>query len=369
MHHRTSKKQFAASTAALGNSQFKYSQTPTAASVESSASQFESRPFQIAEPNYFELPAYPFANRPLAPVSQTQTTKVQAQLAQARKTNFDPMQVSLFPRDKSLSQSKVAQNETESAVRKIHGEKRGNRVASNHIVQPKYFKTGFFPGDMIQAKPYEIVGSNPNRGKVEVTTGADKVTATGSITNKQTGAKTPVDGSVLLHEYKMPLNRALAPVPKVGMEIPDALRVHNLAANPRGLKLGQLLTYHHGLEAVSRNIPYVIAMNVTAARGPFYEPLGFTDYNASQPYQQLKDEADAIVAFIQKGGPFAYEGHQQELIERLVLVRNLMAESSMIISSSDLVANSKEKWEQVWTVDKIEEDSRKARSMQYAYQY
>lgn len=223
--------------------------------------------------------------------------------------------------------------------------------------------------DVIQAKPYEVVEGNPRRGKVEVTAGADKVSVKGNVTDKTSGDSEAVDGSVLLHKYTMPHDRALQPIPALDTEVPDALRVHNLSASPRGMRLGQLLTYHHGLEAVGSNIPYVIAMNVTAARGPFYTPLGFTDYNASQPYQTLKGEAEAITAFIHKGGPFAYDGHQQELIERLVAVRELMAESSMIIRASDLVANSKAKWQQVWSVDRVEEDSRKARSMENAYSY
>ncbi|HWQ48695.1 MAG TPA: DUF4157 domain-containing protein [Methanosarcina sp.] len=258
--------------------------------------------------------------------------------------------------------------EHEADVMGNHASKLRNIISPNNTIQSINLENHSTQGETVQAKPYEIVENNPNRGKVEVTTSADKITVEGQITNKNTNISTPVEGDVMLHEYKTSLNRSVPPKPN-DQGVPDALRVHNINAHPRKMNLGQLLTYHHGLVAISRNIPYVIAMDVTAAREPFYEPLGFIDYDSSQPYKTLKQQVEAIKEFLIKDGPFESDEQRQYLIEEKVRLTMLMANSSMIILSSDLVENSKKKWENVWTVDIVKEDSGKPRGMEYAYEY
>lgn len=243
------------------------------------------------------------------------------------------------------------------------------------VLQRKWLQSaGAMPANVIQAKPYRMLDTHPtSSGNVEVNITQADITLGGSVTNRATNVTQPITGSVSLDEYKMDADRSVQPQPVQQHEVPDAMRVHNINASPQKLRLGQLLTYHVGLEAQKRNIPYVIAMDVTSARGPFYEPLGFTDYNAQQPYAQLLAEKNSLNAFIlklsQRPELQNSEDQIQQLIERKVELTQLLSESNMVIPVETLIENSRTTFQQVWSFDRVEEDSRKARSMENAYAF
>ncbi|MEX6686850.1 DUF4157 domain-containing protein [Danxiaibacter flavus] len=212
--------------------------------------------------------------------------------------------------------------------------------------------------NIIQAKSYTTT-ANKNRlglaGSVDVTAGDTSITLAGTLKN---GANqdVPATGTVYIPQYKTDKDRSKEPVAEKDRgwfekrwDPADALRVMNLSADPRGMKLGQLLTYHHGLEAQRQGKPYVIAMKVSDARGPFYTPLGFTDYNGSRPYDLIKQQRDDIDALLrsQQGAALG----QQEVsafVEKRTELTSEMEASSMIISTEDLINNSQQQLQTIW---------------------
>jgi hypothetical protein len=216
---------------------------------------------------------------------------------------------------------------------------------NSEIVQPQYFKTE-------KAK-----NKKGMQGSVEVVTGSTSVSFAGRLIGPE-GAAVKAAGKVYMPEYNVSPNRAIAAkriretkgtVFGNYFDPSNALRVQNLTADPKGLKLGHLLTYHHGLEAQKRGKPFVIAQKVSDARGPFYTPLGFTDYNTSKPWQDLDNEEKALDIVIRSG--YVADSDLKPVLARLDEVRNEKVASDMIIKTSSLIANSKSFYERSWKAE------------------
>ncbi|NJN02078.1 MAG: hypothetical protein HC816_06220 [Leptolyngbyaceae cyanobacterium RM1_1_2] len=96
------------------------SHTPSAeaAPFESLGRQLRSRPFKLATPNHFELPAHPSASRPFAPSTQTAVPNVQVQLERVKTARFDPVGVRLFPEGNPAIQASRPNEEAEAAADK-----------------------------------------------------------------------------------------------------------------------------------------------------------------------------------------------------------------------------------------------------------
>lgn len=214
----------------------------------------------------------------------------------------------------------------------------------------------------IQLQYYKTdAGKNPSglNGYVNVVTGANSIELTGKLIAPGGDGLSP-KGAVYMPEYKVADERSKAPsrIREVeggwweNLRNPsDALRVQNLSAEPKGMKLGQLLTYHHALEAKRRGKPYVIAMKVSDARTPFYVPLGFKDYNGSKPWQQLDNQHRQLEADLRRDADSLSMEEIRGYQERMAALKNEMEDSSMIINTDELITNSKQKFTPVWTVD------------------
>lgn len=208
----------------------------------------------------------------------------------------------------------------------------------------------------VQARAYTAAANRHHlNGSVEVTAGAGGVDVAGTLKDAQ-DQDVDVKGTVDTPEYFVAADRRIAPLPGASRSGWDnywtptnALRVRNLTAAPRGMKLGQLMTCEVALEALRRGKSHVIAMSVSDARGPFYTPLGFVDYNASRPWQDLKRQYDDIANYLRSPqaanlpdeaiGPSAQ--HMADLKEE-------MSNSSMIIASAALRDNSRADFTQAW---------------------
>lgn len=174
---------------------------------------------------------------------------------------------------------------------------------------------------------------------VNVNTGDTQVEATGRVSLNE--EMVDIVGSVGLSEDEVVENQVVADGSAVTRV--RALRVFGLQAEPRRQRLGQLLTYHHALEAQNRGIQYVIARSVSGAGGPFYLPLGFRDFIGAPTWQSLKNEKGALEQFLGQDQlpPTPGEVDPGEAIaERYVEVVNALANAAMFIPTADLIANS-----------------------------
>jgi len=211
----------------------------------------------------------------------------------------------------------------------------------------------------VQAKSYTTAPDTNRRrlrGGIDVTTGTGEVRIAGSL--KDTDDKdVPVTGTVYTPEYFVDhAQRTVPPVPGASRSLwesfwkpANALRVQNVTADPRGMKLGQLMTHEVALEALRRGKSHVIAMSVSDARGPFYTPLGFGDYDTSKPWQDLKRQHDEIANYLHS--PAAANLSAEAIrpsAQHMADLKEEMSNSAMIIDSATLRDNSRDAFVQTW---------------------
>jgi hypothetical protein len=173
---------------------------------------------------------------------------------------------------------------------------------------------------------------------VDVQTNAGNVTVAGRL-----GAD-EVRGSVSLSADQVVRSQVAAGGNP--LQVIPALRVAALSAEPRGRRIGQLLTYHHGQAAQARGITYVVARTVSQAAGPFYTPLGFREFLGTPRWQDLMVEKAALEGLLQRiqaGGmpaPPSGEDPGELVARRYVEVVEQLGNFSMFILTDELVANS-----------------------------
>lgn len=229
--------------------------------------------------------------------------------------------------------------------RKLQGIIDNHLTQGVEVIQPEYYKTE------------KSKNKRGMQGAVNVETNSTDITLAGRLIGSEGGA-VKASGTVYTPEYKVSKNRKIAAKrireTKVGsvtnyFNPSDALRVQNLTANPRGMNLGHLLTYHHALEAQRRGKPYVIAQSVSDARGPFYTPLGFIDYDPSKPWKELDSEEKILTIVVRNG--FISDDELAPILARIQELKEEKANSDMIIKTSDLIANSKVFYEKSWEAE------------------
>lgn len=97
---------------------------------------------------------------------------------------------------------------------------------------------------------------------------------------------------------------------------------------------------------------YVIAMNVTGARGPFYEKMGFTDYNPNPEdgYRAMEIQKNGIDEFLRllNIGNLTDDAQFLELVLQKNSYTEKMAESPMVIKATALMVNSENVWKNFW---------------------
>lgn len=190
--------------------------------------------------------------------------------------------------------------------------------------------------------------SETHEGQVTVDVAGGRVVLTGQARLRGGDAPVDVTGSVSLHAVDIPENK-LKSDGDAGTAI-NCLRVFGLQASARGLKIGQLLTLHHGLEAQARGLEYVVAQSVSGAGGPFYIPLGFRDFVGDAKWETLNTARVGLEARIQAGVPPLMDGSDPTMayIQVLQETRDALANVSMFIKTSDLIANSRAAINGVW---------------------
>lgn len=225
--------------------------------------------------------------------------------------------------------------------------------------RPVFIKSGTEGTPIIQAKHYSTTAhKNPLhcQGYVDVATGTKEITLKGKLIGNGGEGISP-KGSVYIPEYKVADDRNQAPA-RIREEIgsawdsfwkpSDALRVQALNADPKRMRMGQLLTYEHGLEARARGKPYVLAMSVSDARGPFYTPLGFQDYNTSKPWTSLRDQHQLLDQQLRTNADNMTGEEILLMQQQMAKLKEEMSESSMIIDTNALIANSQQGFSTVW---------------------
>lgn len=240
--------------------------------------------------------------------------------------------------------------EKEADVMGVKAQSRFDSSSRVHISEPE---KGTLPSVPVQLKRYSALPDNPYSGEFNVDIGMGEINMAGKLTKKDDNSDVDVKGSVMVEEYSFPAERNRMPVKSSKTQTAtNALRVHNLNADPRKVGLGQVLTYQHGLLAINKDLEYVIAMNVTGARGPFYEKMGFTDYNPNpeEGYRALEKQKTGIDEFLRK--PNIEDLTDKDQFDEFVRQKNSltekMAESPMVIKAKTLIVNSENVWKNFW---------------------
>lgn len=123
----------------------------------------------------------------------------------------------------------------------------------------------------------------------------------------------------------------------------DTLEITIVDASPRRRRIGQLLSYHLALVAQTQGIEYITAQNVTAAREPFYNPLGFRDAVDGPSWQGLKDEKQQIEDQIRLNPP-----NMPQLLSRHQEISQLLANNMIFIRTADLLQNAYDVFSAEW---------------------
>ena len=197
-------------------------------------------------------------------------------------------------------------------------------------------------GPPVQRVGYQRAGGQADE-VVEIEVGEHQVTATGHI--RQDDELSVVEGSVSLSPDEV-VRWQVMPGGNPMQNIP-ALRVFGLDARPRGQRIGQLLALHHALEAQARGITIITARSVSGAGGPFYLPLGFSEFLGAPRWQDLTDQRRELVQALQVlgQGPAiapnpAGEDVGEVLAQRYVDIINALANVAMFIPTDTLIANA-----------------------------
>jgi hypothetical protein len=127
----------------------------------------------------------------------------------------------------------------------------------------------------------------------------------------------------------------------------DVYEITTMDAIPRGKRIGQLMAYHLALLAQKAGINYIIAKNVTTARGPFYTPLGFRELVGDPLWSDLMNEVAQIENSI-RTDPNADIPTLLERKEEITGQDGLMAKNTLFISTADLLQNSFQSFSAQW---------------------
>ena len=193
--------------------------------------------------------------------------------------------------------------------------------------------------------------ANGDTGDIAVEAQGKQVKLWGSTKPRSGGQRVHVTGSVSLHPVDIPESKLLSTGDPETV-IP-CLRVFGIQTSERGLRLGQLLTYHHACYAKQRGINYIVAQSVSGAGGGFYLPLGFRDFLGDETWQDLHRESqdlDFAIRSMPQNLPPTPEGTSpmEGLVSRLVKTKEKLSNVSMFIPTDELIANSYDAFRTRW---------------------
>ncbi len=161
----------------------------------------------------------------------------------------------------------------------------------------------------------------------------------------------PVKGSVYLPEYYIdatgkariqPTRVAEAGSPERAFT--KAMRVHNITAEPKGIRLGDFLAYHAASIAKNAGITHIVAMKVVPAARNFYVRLGFLEYDASRSYEVLVERKRKIQESMLKATGSEMAGLGEDLQATIAG----MSEATLYVDVNTLMAKAATNWTSAW---------------------
>jgi hypothetical protein len=161
-----------------------------------------------------------------------------------------------------------------------------------------------------------------------------------------------ITGSVYLPEYYIDVTGkgAVYPVRANKVSFSEkfwytrALRVHNINANPQGLKLGDYIAYYAAVEAEKVGIKYIVAMHVVPKARNFYLRLGFKEYDEALGYDVLVKKKEEI----RKKLSTAKSEQMESLSKDQMKINEAMTEATLFVDTTTLKQNARKNWESVW---------------------
>jgi GNAT superfamily N-acetyltransferase len=198
----------------------------------------------------------------------------------------------------------------------------------------------------IAVERLSIVGLRP-----EAT--ADGLRLTGTLSDER-----EIDCSVTLPVYYIdPSGRAgIAPTREADasfwtkLSYTKAIRVQNITAEPKQLKLGDALAYYVAVEAERRGATYVLAMHVVPRARNFYTRLGFEEYDANNTYEILTARYEDVTNRMREVAADAARAH--ELPPLGIEQANLNAlrqEANMMVRTATLKETARANFYSGWT--------------------
>lgn len=197
-------------------------------------------------------------------------------------------------------------------------------------------------GPTVQRVAYDLLDGNTIWSTF--TSGATQISMTGS---NRTGLQTvvPIAAKLDFYQADVPMTHVDPGAMFASRRTVTVLMFKTMDAAPRRRRIGQILTYELGRTALSRGIGYIIAGDVTAARNPFYLPLGFRDVRDGPLWTDLEGELQRLDAYIRLN-PTAAD-FTQKVLDRQAVV-DLMAQNKIYIPAQTLVDNSLAAWSPHW---------------------
>jgi hypothetical protein len=178
----------------------------------------------------------------------------------------------------------------------------------------------------------------------DVAEGANQIVMTGKL-RRDAVTVDDIDAKLDYHATTVPLSKVDNTAFMANYRTEDVIEITTVTATPLGKRIGYVLAYHLGLAAQAAGVKYIIAKNVTAARGPFYTPLGFRDAMDEPQWANLDNEKTQIETTIRQN---VHAPNLDQLMARKQAIVELMANNTIFISTADMIQNGQTGFNAHW---------------------
>jgi hypothetical protein len=194
------------------------------------------------------------------------------------------------------------------------------------------------------------------RANVVVDDSDNPITLTGSAKDEQ-GADVELSGKLIYEQVEIP-GKAVSSGSRKKRK--DALEIKDVVAQPKGIRLGQILVWHLARYAREQGIKYVVAGNILregGARELFYGPLGFLDYKDARPWKELDARRAQLERWLEEFAPrnvpagvrAALGDTTQKVVEERLQVAGEMAANKIFVSTRELEEKAYARWSRRWS--------------------
>lgn len=215
------------------------------------------------------------------------------------------------------------------------------RMIGNHSV------TSLMKSIHTAPKSVQRVAYNRNDGSCifsDVAESPNKIVMTGKLRRDAQNVD-DINANLDYHEAAVPLSKVDDKSMFGSFRTENVIEITVVQSQPQGKRIGYVLAYHLGLIAQKQGIKYIIAKNVTAAREPFYAPLGFRDALDEPRWADLVDEKDEIETTIRQNPDVP---NIDKLLARKQAIVTLMEKNMIFISTADMIQNAQDKMTGHW---------------------